>query len=268
MAIASWSAYVAKVAAPFRHTRDFKNTITTVASRHYSLWRAGPDTGAIPTTPEVPTKDTVGAMPLSDSDGVQRLARYSGSNSVGAYVLLCDRLSHQGGLSGTDATTQTTNLPTAALTRYTDGIGVMAALEIYTTVGTTGTTATVAYTSATQSPSDMVSPATPFGATGFNVAGRFIILPLAEGDVGLRSVESVTLAGTTGTTGNFGVTLFKPLAAFPAPGFGSQQFLQDSIIGGAGNMPQIINGACLFYVVVSSTTASGVINNVMQFIEE
>jgi hypothetical protein len=117
-------------------------------------------------------------------------------------------------LSGTVTTAQTTNLPTAALTRYTSGVGVMASLEITTAVGTTATTATVSYTNSA-GVAGRTSPAVTFGGTNDRQASQVQLVPLQAGDVGVRSVESVTLAASTGTAGAFGVTLFRPLAALP-----------------------------------------------------
>lgn len=124
--------------------------------------------------------------------------------------VLIDRLSHQGGLSGTVTTAQTTNLPTAALTRYTSGVGVYAALEVYTAVGATDALWTVSYTNQAGTAGRTASwlmADTPGG-------NSFHPIPLVGSDTGVRSVESVTLTPSTGTAGNFGVTLFKPLVWF------------------------------------------------------
>jgi hypothetical protein len=126
-------------------------------------------------------------------------------------MVLCDILSVQGGLSGTVTTEQTTNLPTAALTRHTSGAGVMIGLHIHTAVGSTGTTASVRYTDAANGASRTTKDVV-FGSSTANVAGQVIICPLQDGDKAPVSVEGVTLAATTGTAGAFGVVLFKPLA--------------------------------------------------------
>lgn len=126
-------------------------------------------------------------------------------------LMLIDRLCHSSGLDGTVTTAQTTNLPSAALPRFTSGVGVMAALECYALAGTTATTFTVSYTNE-QGVSGCVSPAALFPASSTMVVGKLLFVPLASGDKGIRSVESVTLAGSTGAAGNFGVTLFRPLS--------------------------------------------------------
>jgi hypothetical protein len=181
-------------------------------------------------------------------------------------VILADRLSHQGGLSGTVTTEQTTNLATAALTRYTDGVGVMAAIEIYTQIGTTGTTVTASYTNTTPT-AGRTSVATVIGGTGFREASRMIILPLQQGDVGVRSVESVTVLATTGTAGAFGITLFKPLVCFPLAVQG-QQWLFDPLLNLGGNMPEIDGDACLQWIYVSSSSSTGIVMASLRFSED
>jgi hypothetical protein len=185
-------------------------------------------------------------------------------SSVSGYLMIADRLSHQGGLSGILTGEQTTNLPTAALTRYTNGIGVFAALEIYTIIGTTGTTVTIRYTN-TADTGGQVSPATVFGGSGFREVGKTILIPLAAGDIGVKSVQGVTLAATTGTAGAFGVTLFKPLMVFPIPRE-NLQFTFDSVLD-LCNTPEIVDDACLFWMFTAPAT-SGVMNGQINFIED
>jgi hypothetical protein len=126
-------------------------------------------------------------------------------------MMVVDLLNVSGGLNGTLTTAQTTNLPTAALTRYTSGEGVMAGIVIYTIIGTTATTVTISYTNSAGT-SGRTSTATTFGGGFYREVGLLIPIPLQAGDTGIRSIESVTVAGTTGTAGNFGVCLYKPLA--------------------------------------------------------
>jgi hypothetical protein len=186
---------------------------------------------------------------------------------AGESHLVCDRLSHQGGLSGTAAGAQTTNLPTAALTRYTSGVGVFAALEIYSTVGTTATTVTASYTNESGS-SGRTSPAMAFGGTNEREVGRIVVLPLQSGDVGVRSVESVTLAGTTGSVGNFGVTLFRPLAFMPAANIGGWNYLYDGVLAAGVSIPQVVSDACLFTLTVASASGYGQFLMALNFIQE
>lgn len=181
-------------------------------------------------------------------------ARVGTAGAQGIYFVV-DRLSHQGGLDGTLTTAQTTNLPTAALTRYTSGVGVMIGLTIYTSIGATATTVTASYTNQAGT-SGQTTIAQAIGTSTANTSSRMILLPLAAGDTGARSVESVTLAATTGTIGNFGVTLFKILGAISVSD-SQLNFTGDQITGGLlGGIPDITDNAHLSLLCLPNATTS------------
>lgn len=261
--------YKARLRNPTEMDCDARSTFTTLAGRLFSLWTAGGNetgTGVAPTTAVVPSRTLAGSAGQGNPASGKELfmPRLDMNRVNGGLLILCDRLSHQGGLSGTVSTAQTTNLPTAALTRYTDGVGVQAALEIYTQVGTTAASATISYTNESGT-SGRTSTATTFGATSWRTNGRFVQIPLAAGDYGVRAVASVTLSVTTGTAGNFGVTLYKPLISFPAPLYGNQNYIYDAIANQGGQLPKILTDACLFWLYMPITTASGVHTSEMIF---
>ena len=235
-------------------------TLTTVAGRWYDLWTVTPPVGTAPTTAAAPTRTTAGALGQENAAGGSQKsilgARFSALNP-GVY-LVCDRLSHQGGLSATTTTAQTTNLPTSALTRYTSGDGVMLSLTIYTIIGTTGTTVSASYTNQAGT-TGRTTPLVVFGGTGFREAGRTILLPLQAGDTGVRAVASVTVTATTGTAGAFGVTLFKPLYAIGVPDASGVTSACGFMSGySGGGIPAIVDDACLSLLYMgASTNAQG-----------
>lgn len=267
MAIANYSFYKSKLKAPYQVIQSTKISTGTQFGRMHSLWNITPDAGVIPSIAAVPSNATAGSLGQRNSSAVQRIAQVTGSLASSGCMFLSDRLSHQGGLSGIVVTPQTTNLPTAPLTRYTSGDGVFIALEIYVTIGTTATTVTVSYTNSSGI-SGRTSEPTTIGGTSHREPNRLIVLSLQEGDTGVRSVESVTVLATSGTAGNFGITLFKPLMAMPALNVGSQQMLFDSILTLCGNMPKVENNACLQWMVAPSTAASGIWLSSVQIVEE
>jgi hypothetical protein len=161
-------------------------------------------------------------------------------------IVPIDILSISGGLSGTVTGAQTTNLPTATLTRYTNGIGVQAGLIIWTTIGSTATTATVTYTNSDGTGS-RVSPAFQLGGSLAVRDGTSLVrIPMQGTDIGVKSVESINLAGSTGTAGNMGVVLYKPLGIMIA-GNGEGYTHIDSLHSGrfCGQMNEVLNDACL-----------------------
>lgn len=259
MAFADYSAYKTATACPSQKV-DFYIAMTT-SNREFMFpndqWArmAVPSAGATPSTAVVPTSATAGALELVNG-GTGRLvmsAAIANGNTGVASIIVCDRLSHQGGLSGTVTTAQTTNLPTAALTRYTSGVGVMAGLTVYTGVGATTTTFTVSYTNSAGT-SGRISPATRIGGGNTDGQSTFMPIPLAEGDVGVKSVESVTLAATTGTAGNFGVTLYKPLYVISMMARESQNLASIMGAGLNGGLEEIVDNACLFFVTCNTAT--------------
>jgi hypothetical protein len=81
------------------------------------------------------------------------------------------------------------------------------------------------------------------GATGFREVTRAQRIPLAAGDTGIRAIEKVKLTATTGTLGNFGITLAQPLAWIPVGVAGSAGW-RDYTTGLPG-IPVIDPDACL-----------------------
>lgn len=255
MALANYAAYktaVAESGGDFPFTKGITNASGT-SLKLLSGWIDAPETGTTPTTAATCTAGTVGALVthprLTTTTNPLYLvgADFGSSYAAGVTHLLIDRLAHQGGLSGTSTTSQTTNLPTAALPRYTSGGGVMAAIEIYAAVGSTATTLTASYTNQAGT-SGRTTKDLVFGGNGNLAARLFLPLPLQDGDTGVQSVESVTLAASTATAGNFGVTLFKPLLLVPgghAFGSGQQPTHWDGLVCGGQKMIEVEDDACL-----------------------
>ena len=251
MAIADLDAYRQSLVAGPQLISINKTTVTTLAGRSYDLWVPNAPAGAVPSAAVVPTNATQGALGQRNGGaGTLGIVAAQMNPMIRGMYTIYDRLSHQGGLSGTVTTAQTTNLPTAALTRYTSGEGVQIGLTIYSAVGTTATTVTATYTNS-EGTGSRVTPNVVIGGTGNREARRMIMLPLQAGDSGVRSVQSVTVTATTGTAGNFGVTLFKPLASICAASF-TGMTTADFISGNlGGGLPEIVDGACLSLIVHS-----------------
>lgn len=166
--------------------------------------------------------------------------------SGGAHTLIVvDLLNISGGLSGIVTTEQTTNLPTAPLTRYTNGEGVFAGLIIWAGIGGTVATASINYTNQ-NGISERISPLASFSSSNGSdrSVGRIFLMPLAFGDTGVQSVKSVTLSGSTGTAGNFGLILFKPLSMI-ALNTGASALDAVSSAGFVGSLSTIFPSACL-----------------------
>ena len=248
MALTDFDEYVEKLKE--NRVADFQ--LSTAIARTLRLnasWQNLLPAPAVPTTSVALDKNSaqsIGPIPAISSGRLTFLGARINTSSFGAGgMLLLDLLNVSGGLSGIVTSAQTTNLPTAALTRYTSGEGVMAGIVIYSTLGTTATTVTISYTNSA-SVSGRTSTATSFGGTNFREAGILIPIPLQAGDTGVESIESVTVTATTGTAGNFGVCLFKPLAMISLESATGAMPL-DAVSTGCiiGSLAEIDPNACL-----------------------
>jgi hypothetical protein len=218
-----------------------------IVGRGCSLWTYDgmPAGGAVPTVAAIPDRTTTGAIPFTAPGGSRDLHLIGTSVTpltAGVY-LLYDRLFHIGGLSGTSTADQTVQggTPTPALTRNTGGAGNMAWYEIYTIIGTTSTTLTMTYTN--QAGTAAQTSTINIGATGFREVTRAQRIPLAAGDTGIRVIEKVKLTATTGTLGDFGITIAQPLAWIPVGSAGTAGW-RDYTTGLPG-IPVINPDACL-----------------------
>lgn len=255
-----------KNSRPYSTVSLGKNQQITVAGRLHSRWLTAAFAGAAPTTAVVPTYATAGALYGSPTGLAGWIKRMKLAALMGTSMLIYDRLSHQGGLSGTTTGAQTTNLPTAALTRFTNGVGVHVGLEVYTQIGVTQTTFSCSYTNSAGT-AGRTSPTVRIGGNSERIIGAFIPMPLQQGDVGVKSVESVTLAATTGTAGNFGVVLYKPLALLTLPP-GRQEIDWDVVRDGACMFEPVPADACLGALCSVNTTGTGYTSGVIELVKQ
>lgn len=273
MAISTFDSYLNKLksALPVLGIKSLPNT--TFMSSAFVTTNQLP--GVAPTTAVACDNTLVGALWGEYTDAYTNTRRIGEiatevTGTLGGAVMICDRLSHQGGISAAITGEQTTNLPTAALTRSTDGKGVMIGLEVHSALGSTASTITVKYTNQDGVP-NRVTKAMVFGGGGNNSAGSFRICPLQDGDTGVLSVQSVNIAGSVGTGGNvFGVVLFKPLTIVTNNGSGYTQVSahqRNGVIGGGAQLPVIPDNACLF-LVAQGNASSAVAYMHMKIIED
>lgn len=237
-------------------------TNMSVAGYWRSSWIA--DGSYIAATPpsgsgEACGSSTLGRIPVADAqDGnTLHLSRFlfSPNQAVGCYLL--DRLVHTSGLSGAVATQQAVN--SVALPGRSDGVGTELWLEWYVATGATTFVATVVYTNSDGTPgrvSQVPVPAT-FRATGALRA------PLQAGDRGVLSVQSVTLSRSSGTAGNFGITIAKRISSV-------SNMLANGLVGsgpiGLG-LPVIPQGSCLYLINGTNSATSTTYDAELAFVE-
>ena len=239
------------------------------ANSYCSLWRATgqPGQGAIPTVVATCNNTMVGTIGFNQQT--------SPSTSYGAYLEIAtgntamtmelhDRLANMGGLNGTLTTAQSVNLDLNTLLA-TDNIDTRKGdanysdvqwwLEWYTATGGTAVTATivVTYNDGTTGNLSVLS----FAAT--RPASHMIplnsLIPSAQSGKFIRGIVSVTLSATTGTAGNFGVTVTRPRMTLSSP-FANFKFIADWAQLG---LPEIYNSSAIFPIVLTSTTSTGTV---------
>jgi len=256
MAITTMDQLVAALAnAQIVQTYDASLT-AKAAGTFSSLWEAGgfPGSGSTPATGAgaAPTNSTAGALPLTNPSGSNTLylARLGVTGATIGSVTLYDRLVHTSGLVANIITSQTVS--STALTRQTTGAGVMCWAEIYTPTGATPENCTITYTNSASVGSrsgTIAFPASP-------VAGQMLPMTLAAGDEGVQSVQSVQFGTTTGTAGNWGITLGYDFALAPIQ---IANVAAPPLDYAALGLPVIETNACLALRVLCSTTSTGII---------
>ena len=225
-----------------------------IAGRPCTLWRydGQPSAGAVPTSVIAPTDATPGALPFISPGGLREafMVQAWATGLVGGTLILYDRLLQIGGLSGIVTTPQTVS---GSITRNVNGDGNFIMAEIYTAIGSTARTITATYTD--QDGNGGTTTAVAFGGTGFLEATRAILMPLASGDTGVRAVGGVTInGGSTGTAGNFGVVIGKPIAYIGIGAAGAAGW-RDYVTGLPG-IPAIASGSCLSLLWIPTTTTA------------
>lgn len=252
----------------FYHTDRIAGTATAfTAARWNSFWLydGTPSGASAPGAVAAPDNTTTGGLKQSDPGGGRQKwllgMEIATQNNYGT-VCLYDRLLHISGFDGTVTTAQTV---AGALTRYTSGTGNQIWVEIYTTVGVTARTITASYTNQAGTAA-RTTQSVVFGGTGAREAPIMIQLPLQSGDTGVQAVASVTIGtGSTGTIGNFGVTITHPLlfAQTAVSGGGS---IRDALTG-LPTLPEIQTDACLALAMIPASAAQTMLYGSVHMVE-
>lgn len=258
MALTDFNEYVERLGENIA-SNFLMNGGTARAGRLSAIFNLFTPAPSIPPTSTVTDKNSLQSISPLPAISTGRLTflggRFSfmptGAGGGGAAGIMIDLLNISGNMNATLTTPQTTGLPTAALTRYTSGEGVMAGMVIHNggIIGPTQSTMTISYTNQ-DGVSGRTSTPTTVGGSNFRENNVFIPIPLQAGDTGVRSIESLTFAASTGVNiGNFGVCLYKPLAMISFESTTGQAPL-DAVSSGCiiGSCCEIHPDACLTFL--------------------
>lgn len=202
----------------------WKNVPTSPAvSTNYtllSLWRQAGQSGAAlatPNTATVCTAATPGALmrvPALTTGTTWYLANMTAARRAthDFPLIVFDRLAHRSGFSALAPGAQTAGLTLP--TRITDKTMVQIFIEINTAIGATPRPVTVSYTNeAGTAGRSATLPNNGNLPANAGVGLLFGPLDLQAGDLGVTSVESLTMA-STGSAGDMSVLLLRPLWTF------------------------------------------------------
>jgi len=199
--------------------------------------------GYPPTTAEICTRDTAGAIKQENPTSGKELylTNFTCFGTFIGVMSLYDRLCHVSGLSGNTTNVQTINTP--ALTRYSgnSSSGNSIYIEVYETMS--GNSFNITYTNQNGVGSRVTTVQNPRAVNQLYGRGMTIYVPLASGDTGVRSVESIQAVSASTLQGNFGITIARPIAV-SGVGVGAVVNDRDWITGLPG-IPKIENNACL-----------------------
>ncbi|MFN7262830.1 MAG: hypothetical protein ACK5UJ_03405 [Pseudobdellovibrionaceae bacterium] len=174
------------------------------------------------------------------------------ATGVPAQLMLVDMQGYYPGISMNVATAQTL-IGTPTL-RYANGAGVRAYLAITATSGATAHNLSMSYTNqagtagrtmpvTVSCTASAIVPHITHSGTAANNYGPF--LPLASGDTGIQSVQSVTLSAASGA-GTAALVLARPLLTIPlttAAVASERDFLNQ-----IPSLPRVQDGACLVWL--------------------
>jgi len=259
MANTSLDLFVANMAEPV----DLLKVGSTMqaAGVLHSLWySAGVPGAAAAPTPGLngaalssTSAQVSGQIPFADPvSGNTNLALLEAAANVAGTLYLVDRLWHNSSIVVTTTTQQAITSPTwPARDRggATSGLGVMVGLEVSGAMGNGApiTNTTLAYTNSAGTGSRTATIAS-FPATA--VAGTFVPFALAAGDLGVRSVQGLTL-GTSYTSGTFHLVAYRILARLGVP---ENQGVRKNIF--ELGKPRLYNGAVPFLLWRPSATTA------------
>lgn len=208
---------------------------------------------------QIPTETTGfglyhGGDVSSDTKHIINISAMSAvATAVPGVLMLVDMVSYYPGINMNSSSLQTLD-NTNTLTRYATGAGIRAYLVVRTTTGATAHNISMTYTNQAGTGSKTL-PVTVAGTasalvghithsgTAANNYGPF--LPLASGDTGIRSVQSVQLSAAS-LAGTAALVLCRPLATIPLTTLGVAA--ERDLMNQLPSLPRVYDGACLTWL--------------------
>jgi hypothetical protein len=175
------------------------------------------------------------------------------ATGVPGLLMLVDMQGYYPGINMNVNTAQTlTGTPTL---RYANGAGIRAFLVARATTGATAHNIAYSYTNQAGT-AGRVNPVT-VSATASAIVGHIVhsgtaannyapFLPMASGDTGIQSFQSVTLSAASGTASTAALVLVKPLLSLPISAAGVAA--ERDLVNQFPSLPRVRDGACLTWL--------------------
>lgn len=264
MAITTTDGLIAAIAGA-QDTVISKALVSSVANTWTSIWGAAglPGAGTLAvgntTSGVVPTDVTAGAPLINAFTGANLgyLTGFDVNNSIAGTVRCYDRLFAVGAIAlNSLATTTLSSQPSFSgrlPSSNTGGLGLELWLEMVVTASATATTVTVSYTNSGGTAGRTAT--LDSNVSGF-ASSRMSPFRLQAGDVGVQSIQSITVGGTVATAGTFNVLITRTIAEHNIIAPAISEPRQDPFKTG---MPQIYADSCLALMALTATNQTGVI---------
>lgn len=210
-----------------KRVRFYKVNAATALGVLFTSWRlpGSPPAGTTPTTTGAQlTRTSLGALAIPAASGTSYIAEWEGIATNPCTVLLADRLVEYAGLVGNVTTAQTVSA-LALPARATGATDVELWLEVFTSAGATAPgTVTASYTNQAGT-SGRTATITGLPSGSLQGAGRNYQFNLQAGDIGVQSVQSLTLGTSTAGAGDLGLVLRRTMLTgyVPAANLGFYQ---------------------------------------------
>ncbi len=208
---------------------------------------------AVATASGIPHGGNVGGYKVLLNAAAQTAA----ATTAPCVLMLVDLLGFYPITSVTTTGAQTLN-NTVTLPRYKDGAGVQAFLTPSTVMGAATQNITLTYPNSAGTAGKATPATLPIGntaaavtsivhsGTGTGKYGPFI--PLAAGDAGIRSVQSINLSASY-VSGVLNLVLCKPIMTLPITTLGVTA--ERDLVNQFASMPRIYDGACLNWLMLA-----------------
>lgn len=204
-------------------------------------------------------KDTAGAMRLTNAAVKLWLAQLSMSLSLVGTIVIYDRLWSCSGM-GFAAGTYTVTTPGSLPARITDnGLGCELWVEQFVVAGAASGTLTANYLNTSgQAKSGVIA-----AVVSAPVVGQMQPVPLQTGDLGVLQLTSIVTSATW-TSGTFGMTILRRLAAIEFPAANAGRVLDWAMLG----LPDILNNACVCFMFQANAATALVMMGQLRIIDK